>query len=120
MRRGICITIWSVRFAPPTAGTLTAGRLWDGPRGPMVGEIRRLPVTGRRKLRPMLETREGLMKRMMLAALVTAILPACASNKAADQPGARIRDTTMTAKDTTNPNDTLPHVRDTVPDSTRH
>jgi hypothetical protein len=25
----------------------------------------------------------------------------------------------MTAKDTTNPNDTLPHIRDSVPDTTR-
>jgi hypothetical protein len=32
----------------------------------------------------------------------------------------RIHDTTLTAGDTTNPNDTLPRIRDTVPDSTRH
>jgi len=31
----------------------------------------------------------------------------------------RIHDTTLTAKDTTNPNDTLPHIRDSLPDSTR-
>jgi hypothetical protein len=31
----------------------------------------------------------------------------------------RIHDSTPTAKDTTNPNDTLPHIRDSMPDSTR-
>ena len=31
----------------------------------------------------------------------------------------RIHDTTLTAKDTTNPTDTLPHIRDSMPDSTR-
>jgi predicted component of type VI protein secretion system len=60
------------------------------------------------------------MRRLILAGLVCGLLPACASNKAADEPGARVRDTTMTANDTTNPNDTLPRVRDSVPDSTRH
>ena len=31
----------------------------------------------------------------------------------------RIHDTTLTAKDTANPSDTLPHIRDSMPDSTR-
>ncbi len=52
------------------------------------------------------------------------IVPACARNQE-EQPGtpanretARIRDTTLTAKDTLAPGDTLPHIRDTLPDST--
>jgi predicted component of type VI protein secretion system len=57
------------------------------------------------------------MPRLILAGLVSVIVSGCASNKAADEPGARIRDTTLTAQDTTNPNDTLPRVRDSVPDS---
>jgi hypothetical protein len=61
------------------------------------------------------------MRRLILAGLVSAGVASCASNKAKlDDTGARIRDTTMTAKDTTNPNDTLPHIRDSIPDSTRH
>jgi predicted component of type VI protein secretion system len=60
------------------------------------------------------------MRRLILVGLVSILAAGCASNKTADEPGARIRDTTMTAKDTTNPNDTLPRVRDSVPDSTRH
>ena len=60
------------------------------------------------------------MRRLILAGMLGVILPSCASNKAADEPGARIRDTTITATDTTNPNDTLPHIRDSVPDSTQH
>jgi hypothetical protein len=60
------------------------------------------------------------MRRMILVSLVTAAAAGCASNKSADQPGTRIRDTTLTAKDTTTPNDTLPHIRYSVPDSTRH
>jgi predicted component of type VI protein secretion system len=56
--------------------------------------------------------------RSLIAAL-TLILAACASNRASDEPVTRIHDTTLTAKDTTNPNDTLPHIRDTMPDSTR-
>ena len=61
------------------------------------------------------------MRRLILAGLVSAGVASCASNKAKlDEPNTRIRDTTMTAKDTTNPNDTLPHIRDSVPDSTRH
>jgi hypothetical protein len=59
------------------------------------------------------------MKGLILAGLVTVILAGCASNKSADQPGTRIRDSTMTAKaDTVNPSDTATHIRDTVPDST--
>src|SRR5215203_6551284 len=60
----------------------------------------------------------GRMRGLIVAGLISTVLGGCASNKAADEPGARIRDTTLTAKDTTNPNDTLPHIRDTVPDST--
>jgi hypothetical protein len=61
------------------------------------------------------------MRRSVLAGLVSAAVVGCASNKGTAEPGTRIRDTTLTAKvDTTHPNDTLPHIRDTVPDSTPH
>jgi predicted component of type VI protein secretion system len=60
------------------------------------------------------------MRQLILAGLVAATVAGCASNKASNEPGMRVRDTTLTAKDTTNPNDTLPHIRDSVPDSTRH
>jgi predicted component of type VI protein secretion system len=60
------------------------------------------------------------MRRLILAGVVIMGALGCASNKAANEPGARIRDTTMTAKDTTNPNDTVPRIRDSAPDSTRH
>jgi predicted component of type VI protein secretion system len=59
------------------------------------------------------------MWRVMLAGALCVAGSACASNKATDEPGTRIRDTTMTAQDTTNPNDTLPHIRDSMPDSTQ-
>jgi predicted component of type VI protein secretion system len=59
------------------------------------------------------------MRALLLAGLVLVILAGCASNKAADAPGTRVReDTTMTAKLDTTHGDTLPHIRDTVPDST--
>jgi predicted component of type VI protein secretion system len=58
------------------------------------------------------------MQRVLLAAMLTSIA-GCASNRASEEPGSRIRDTTLTARDTTNPNDTLPHIRDSTPDSTR-
>jgi hypothetical protein len=59
------------------------------------------------------------MRAWLLAGLVPVILAGCASNKAADEPGTRVRgDTTMTAKLDTTHSDTLPHIRDTVPDST--
>jgi len=61
------------------------------------------------------------MRRLILTGLVSMVVSGCASNKAADEPGTRIRgDTKITAQDTTNPNDTLTHIRDSVPDSTRH
>lgn len=61
------------------------------------------------------------MRRLILAGLMSVVVAGCASNKAKlDEPRTRIRDTTVTARDTTNPKDTLPHIRDSVPDSTRH
>jgi hypothetical protein len=61
------------------------------------------------------------MRQLILAGLVSAAVVGCASNKTTAEPATRIRDTTLTAKlDTTHANDTLPHIRDTVPDSTRH
>jgi predicted component of type VI protein secretion system len=59
------------------------------------------------------------MTRSLLTGLAAATFMACAHNKPAEEPQTRIRDTTLTPKDTTNPNDTLPHIRDSVPDSTR-
>jgi hypothetical protein len=59
-----------------------------------------------------------MVRAILLGALVTTAATGCAKNRSADEPSTRIRDTTMTAKDTTNPNDTLPHIRDSVSDST--
>jgi hypothetical protein len=72
---------------------------------------------------------------MRYALLITLLVAAsCAKNRESEEAGAgaarvgdttrmhdstRIHDTTLTAKDTTNPNDTLPHIRDSMPDSTR-
>ena len=53
------------------------------------------------------------------------LAPACARNQEdepstpEDEQTARIRDTTLTPKDTIAPADTLPHIRDTLADSTR-
>ena len=52
-----------------------------------------------------------------------ALAVGCARNQddaagAPEQESGRIRDTTLTAKDTLAPADTLPRVRDSVPDST--
>jgi len=57
------------------------------------------------------------MRRLLLAGAL-AMVGACASNRN-DQAGARIEDTTLTATDTLNPNDTLPRIRDSVVDSAR-
>jgi hypothetical protein len=59
------------------------------------------------------------MTRMLLVVWL-ATLWACTRNRDAEPAGARIRDTTLTAPDTVNPADTLPRIRDSVPDSTRH
>jgi hypothetical protein len=67
---------------------------------------------------------------------ITLLLAAasCAKNRESEEPGVsaarvgdttsmhdstRIHDTTLTAKDTTDPNDTLPHIRDSMPDAPR-
>lgn len=61
------------------------------------------------------------MRGLLLAGVLAGAVAGCASNKTAEEPGTRIRDTTLTAKmDTINPNDTLPHIRDSMPDSSRH
>ena len=62
---------------------------------------------------------EDSMNRLILmaAAMITAVA-ACASNKAADEPGTRIRDSSTTTQDTVDATDTLTHIRDTIPDST--
>ncbi|MEA2712585.1 MAG: hypothetical protein QOK27_546 [Gemmatimonadales bacterium] len=58
------------------------------------------------------------MKRMLLFGFLAAAL-GCARNRPSEAAGARIHeDTTLTARDTANPNDTLPRIRDSVPDST--
>ena len=59
------------------------------------------------------------MRHVSLWSLLLAAIGACASNKTSDEPGTRIRDSTLTAQDTTNQNDTLPHIRDSMPDSTQ-
>lgn len=60
------------------------------------------------------------MRQLILAGLVNAAVVGCASNTTTAEPATRVRDTTLTAKlDTTHANDTLPHIRDTVSDSTR-
>ena len=56
------------------------------------------------------------MKTMLLAGLL-GLVAGCASNRNSEAAGARIRDTTLTVRDTTNPSDTLPHIRDSVTDS---
>jgi hypothetical protein len=73
------------------------------------------------------------MRYALLIALSLEVA-SCAKNRESEELGAgaagvgdttrahdstRIHDTTLTAKDTTNPNDTLPHIRDSMPDSTR-
>jgi hypothetical protein len=59
------------------------------------------------------------MRRLLIAGVLSCALTSCASNKASEEEGARIHDSTLTPQDTTNPNDTLPHIRDSMPDSTR-
>jgi hypothetical protein len=60
------------------------------------------------------------MKRMFLFAFIVAAL-GCAGNRSSEAAGARVHeDTTVTARDTANPNDTLPRIRDSVPDSAQH
>jgi hypothetical protein len=59
------------------------------------------------------------MRRVLLAAMFAAAL-GCARNRSSESAGTRIHDTTLTARDTINPNDTLARIRDSVPDSTAH
>jgi hypothetical protein len=58
------------------------------------------------------------MRPVLLAAALI-VVASCASNRNSDAVGARIQDTTLTARDTTNPSDTLPRIRDSMADSTR-
>jgi hypothetical protein len=65
------------------------------------------------------------MRMTALLLLGLLLAPACARNQengdVADDPSesARIRDTTLTPKDTLAPADTLPRIRDSLPDSTQ-
>jgi predicted component of type VI protein secretion system len=59
------------------------------------------------------------MTRLLILGILGLAAAGCPRNKSSEEPGTRIRDTTLTAKDTTNPNDTLPHIRDSAPDSSR-
>jgi hypothetical protein len=59
------------------------------------------------------------MKRVLLVALLI-FAAGCAPNRGSGEEGARIQDTALTAGDTTNPSDTLPRIRDSMPDSTQH
>jgi predicted component of type VI protein secretion system len=58
------------------------------------------------------------MKSVLVVTAIVVGFTGCASNRNSDAGAARIRDTTLTARDTTNPNDTLPRIRDSVTDST--
>jgi hypothetical protein len=59
------------------------------------------------------------MKRAVVVALLI-VAAGCAKNRESEETGtSRIRDTTLTARDSTKPSDTLPHIRDSMPDSTR-
>jgi hypothetical protein len=58
------------------------------------------------------------MRRLLLIALLAAA-SGCARNRDSEAAGARVRDSTLTARDTTNPSDTLPRVRAPVRDSIR-
>jgi predicted component of type VI protein secretion system len=58
------------------------------------------------------------MKRLILLATAMITMAGCASNKAADEPGTRIRDSSTTAQDTVNPSDTATHILDSVPGGT--
>jgi hypothetical protein len=58
------------------------------------------------------------MRPVLLAAALM-VIASCASNRNSDAAGARIRDTTLTARDTMSPSDTLPRIRDSMADSTR-
>jgi predicted component of type VI protein secretion system len=61
-----------------------------------------------------------MLRTLLFGLLVASSTAGCAKNRSADEPDTRLRDTTVTARDTVNPNDTLPHIRDSVPDSTQH
>ena len=52
------------------------------------------------------------MHQFLLMVVVSTVAVGCAGNNASDEPNARIRDTTLTAGDTAQPNDTLPHIRE--------
>jgi predicted component of type VI protein secretion system len=58
------------------------------------------------------------MKRLILLSAAMITVAGCASNKAADEPGTRTRDSTTTAQDTVNPSDTATHILDSVPGGT--
>jgi predicted component of type VI protein secretion system len=55
------------------------------------------------------------MRGVLLVGVLVAAA-GCASNRS-DEQGARIEDTTLTPRDTVNPNDTMPRIRDSVIDS---
>jgi hypothetical protein len=72
------------------------------------------------------------MRYAVLLALLVTAAAGCAKNRESEETGAsrmndttrmrdstRIHDTTMTAKDSMKPSDTMPHIRDSMPDSTR-
>jgi hypothetical protein len=77
------------------------------------------------------------MRYAVLLALLVSAAAGCAKNRESEESGAtgagarandttrmrdssRIHDTTLTPRDSTRPSDTLPHIRDSVPDSTRN
>jgi predicted component of type VI protein secretion system len=58
------------------------------------------------------------MNRLILLATAMITVVGCASNKAADEPGTRIRDSSTTGQDTVNPSDSAIHILDSVPGGT--
>ncbi len=64
------------------------------------------------------QLKEGIMRRLLLTALIGTGTIGCAPNRSADEPGTRVRDTSLTVQDTMS--DTLTGSRDNPQvDSTR-
>ncbi len=95
--------------------SLQAVAAQDGPRRqPLVGRVPRARVP-RHDAVPY----GDFMKGLMVLAALCAVVGGCASNRSADEPGTRVRDSTLITQDTTDPNDTLPRIRDSVVDPGR-
>ena len=51
------------------------------------------------------------MYRLITVAVMSPVATGCSCNKSFNEPNVRIRDTTLTARYTTHPTDTLPRIR---------